>query len=250
MSTTAGSLNGKVAIVTGASRGLGKAVALRLAAQGASLVINYRSNADEAEAVVTAIRALGVRAVAVRGDVSVRADVRHLFDVAEQELGGPVHILVANAGIIMNKPFAAYTDEDYDALMNVNARGTFYLLQEAARRIADQGRIVTLSTSLTTFFNPGFAVYQAAKAAVEQFTRSLSKEVGARGVSVVCVAPGPCDTDMLAGSSDAVRQHMQHLSAFGRLGTSDDIASLVTHVVQPEAAWLSGQVIRCNGAAV
>ena len=184
-----GELDGKVAVVSGGARGIGRAVAERLATDGATVVLSYRQSAAEAKRVVAAIAAAGGRASAVRADLAAVADVRALF-AAVVDRSGRLDILVNNAGIAIYRPVAEATEEEFDASFAVNARGTFFALQEAARRIADGGRIVNISTGATASGVPNGALYCGSKAAVEQFTKSLARELGSRRVTVNTVSPG------------------------------------------------------------
>jgi 3-oxoacyl-[acyl-carrier protein] reductase len=237
-------LTRKVAIVTGSSRGIGRAVAERLARDGAQVIVNYAKSADAARDVVAGIERAGGKAVAVHADVSRGEDVRRLFDEAER-LGG-VDILVANAGALVNKPFAETSDEDYEQIFAVNARGTFFLLREAARRLRDGGRVVTISTAATVLSPPRVSAYVASKAAAEGFTRVLSKELGARGITVNVVSPGATETDMLEDTPE-IKAAAPKLSTLGRLGKPSDIADVVAFVVSDDARWITGQTLHASG---
>jgi 3-oxoacyl-[acyl-carrier protein] reductase len=237
-------LSGKVAIVTGSSRGIGRAIAERLAREGARVVINYTRGADAARDLASAIERAGGRATVVQADVGRREDVERLFDEAER-LGG-VDIVVANAGRVISGSIVDMRDEDFDEVFAVNARGTFFVLREAARRMRDGGRIVTISTAGTALAPAGASVYAASKSAAEELTRVLSKELGARGITANIVSPGMTETDML----EAVPQYKQvgvALSPFGRLGTPADIADVVAFVVSDDARWLTGENLHASG---
>ena len=177
------SLAGKVAIVTGASRGIGRAIALRLSQEGASVVVNYKRGAEQAKDVVSAIEAAGGKALAVQADVSKTAEIRDLFD-RTQETYSQIDILVNNAGVTFNKPVAEVTEAEFDNLFAINVKGTFFACQEAAKRMAEGGRIVNFSSSTTAIMMPAYGVYVATKGAVEQLTRSLAKELGDRQITV------------------------------------------------------------------
>ncbi len=242
------SLTGKVALVTGASRGIGRAVAERLARAGASIGVNFSQGREAAAEVVADIENRGGRAVALQADVGRPAEIRRLF---EQTLGafGQVDIVVATAGVMIHKPFTDTTEEDFDRIFDINAKGAFFVMQEAARHLADGGRIIAFSTTLTAMMVPGYAAYSGTKAAVEQFVRSLSREVGARKITVNAVAPGPVETDLLLHTETPQSlQFLAGLSAFGRLGQPADIAEVVAFLASDEARWVSGQVVRANGA--
>ncbi len=235
-----------VAIVTGGSRGIGRGIALRLAADGAAVAVAYATRATEAQGVVDAIRAAGGRAMAIAADVAREDDVRHLF-AATSTAFGPPSIVVANAGVLTSGTLAEATAADFDACFSVNTRGAFFTLAEAARRVRDGGRIVAISTNLTLQVFPGYGLYAASKAAVEQFVRVLAREVGGRGITVNAVAPGATDTDMM---SDATRQHAPSITPLGRVGQPADIADAVAFLASDQGRWVTGQVIGVNGGMV
>ena len=237
----------RTAIVTGASKGIGAAVAKRLAADGFRTIVNYASSAAEAEEVVAAVKAAGGRARAVAADVADPSAVRRLFDVAEAEFG-PVDVLVNNAAIFKLAPLAEVSDEDYQRQIAVNLTGTFNGLREGAKRVRDGGRIISLSTSVIGNYFPAYGVYAATKAAVEAMTHVLAKELGARGVTVNAVAPGPVATELfLTGRSEEFIQRMAKDIPLGRLGEPDDIARVVAFLASPESGWINGQVVKANG---
>ena len=237
----------RTAIVTGASKGIGAAIARRLAADGFHTVVNYASGAADAQAVVAAIEKVGGRAAAVGGDVSQASAVKALFDRAEAEFG-PVDVLVNNAGVLKTAPLAEVTDEDYQRQIAVNLTGTFNGLREGARRVRDGGRIVNVSTSIIGAYRPGYGVYAATKAAVEAMTHVLAKELGDRGVTVNAVAPGPVATELfLAGRPADLIRRMTSEIPLGRLGEPDDIARVVSFLAGPDGGWVNGQVVKANG---
>jgi 3-oxoacyl-[acyl-carrier protein] reductase len=236
-------LEGKVALVTGASRGIGRAIALRLARDGAAIAATYTANEHKAHETVRAIEQEGGTALALRADVSQVSDVRRLFDEVEQRLGA-LDIVVANAGVRLRRPLAETTDAEFEMVMAVNVRGTFLCLREAARRVRDGGRVITISTNLTTAPMAGQAVYAASKAAVEQLTAVLARELGTRGVTVNGVAPGPTETDMLP---DDARSIVPQLTALRRLGQPADIADVVAFLASDDARWITGQTILVTG---
>jgi 3-oxoacyl-[acyl-carrier protein] reductase len=236
-------LTGKVAIVTGASRGIGRAIAERLGRDGASVVVNYAGSKEKAQEVVAAIEAVGSKAIAVQADMSNPDDVRQLFETAEAHFG-KFQILVNNAGTFLMKPAVEITLEEFDKLIAVNVRGVFLALQEAARRIESGGRIVNLSSNVTIASMANSSVYAASKAAVEQFTRVLAKELGDRQITVNAIAPGATETDMLP---DMAREMAQKMTPLDRLGQPEDIADVVAFVVSEEARWITGQIIGVNG---
>ena len=237
----------RTAIVTGASKGIGAALAKRLAADGFQTVVNYCSSQSEAEEVVADIRSVGGCARAIAGDVSNGSAVGMLFDQAEAEFG-PVDVLVNNAGILKISPLAQVTDEDYQRLVAVNLTGSFNGMREGARRVRDGGRIINLSTSIIGNYLPGYGVYVATKAAIEALTHTFAKELGARGVTVNAVAPGPVATELfLVGRSKELIQRMTSEIPLGRLGEPDDIARVVSFLASPESGWINGQVLKANG---
>ncbi len=243
-------LKGKVAIITGASRGIGAAIARRFASEGAKVVINYASSAAEAEAVVAEIKKAAGEAIAVRGDVSKKQDCVALFDAAEKAFGN-ADILINNAGLILYKLLANITEEEYDRLFAVNVKGTFLACQLAATRLKNNGVIINFSSSTTALALPTYAAYVATKGAVEQLSHVFAKEVGSKGIRVNVVSPGPVMTDLFTtGKSEEDIRRMASLSAFNRIGEPADIANVVTWLVSDEAAWVSGQNIRANGALI
>jgi 3-oxoacyl-[acyl-carrier protein] reductase len=241
------SLAGKVAIVTGASRGIGREIALRLSQEGASVVVNYARGADQAKDVVSAIEAAGGKALAVQADVSKTAEIRDLFD-RTQETYSQVDILVNNAGVTLSKPVAEVTEAEFDNLFAINVKGTFFACQEAAKRMADGGRIVNFSSSTTAIMMPTYGVYVATKGAVEQLTRSLAKELGDRQITVNVISPGPTDTELFTVGKTAEQiQKFTQMTALGRLGKVEDIADVTAFLCSEQARWITGQNIRVNG---
>ena len=241
------SLKGRVAVVTGASRGIGRGIAERLAKDGATVVVNYTKSAGEAEKVVAGITSQGGAAIAVQADVSKLADIRRLFQETNTAYGR-LDILINNAGIFWAKPILETTEEDYDQMFAVNAKGQFFALQEAAKYMADGGRIVNISTGGTKLAFPGISVYGASKSALEFFTKVAAKELGARNITVNTVSPGYTETDML--SDPRFRTIGVQASPLGRLGAPADIAQVVAFVVSDEAAWITGDTIQAGGGVV
>ncbi len=239
-------LKGKVAIVTGASRGIGRGIAERLARDGASVVINYVKSEGEAKKVISGIEAEGGKAMAVQADVSKVADVRRLF----QETATHFHrldILVNNAGIFTYKLLADMTEEEYDHIFAINAKGQFFAIQEAAKLMAEGGRIVNISTGGTQLAFPGIAAYGGTKAALELFTKVAAKELGARKITVNTVSPGYTDTDMM---SDQFRTMGIEASPLKRIGTPKDIADVVAFLVSDEGGWITGDNLQVGGGVV
>ena len=241
------SLKGKVALVTGASRGIGRAIVERLAQDGASVVVNYANSAGEAEKVVAEIEAKGGSAVAIQADVRKVSNIRRLFKEAFDRYGR-LDIVVANAGIFVERPLAEVTEQEFDDIFNLNAKGAFFTLQEAARRISDGGRIVAISTGGTRLGFPGAAAYLGTKGALEQFTKTLAVELGPRGVTVNAVSPGFTETDML--SKDEFRRMGIQMSPLGRLGTGRDIADAVAFVASEQGGWITGGNLQAGGGVV
>jgi 3-oxoacyl-[acyl-carrier protein] reductase len=238
------SLKEKVAIVTGASRGIGRGIAERLATDGATVVVNYAKNANEADRVVSGINNGGGRAQAFQADVSNVSEVRRLFEETRKTFGR-LDILINNAGIFWVKPIVETTEEEYDRMFAVNAKGQFFALQEAAKHMAEGGRIVNISTGATKLFFPGSSIYGASKAALEFFTKVAAKELGARNITVNTVAPGYTETDML--SDPQFRTIGTQASPLGRLGTLADIAQVISFIVSDEAGWITGDTIQAGG---
>jgi 3-oxoacyl-[acyl-carrier protein] reductase len=240
----------KVAIVTGASRGIGAAVAERLGRDGFVVVINYAGDAKPAEALARKIETAGGRALTARADVSDPAAVRGMFDAAEAAFGG-VDVLVNNAGIMKLAKIADTDDALFDQHVAVNLKGTFNTLREAARRLRNGGRIVNFSTSVVGTKLETYGVYTATKAAIEVMTGILSKELRGRSITVNAVAPGPTGTDLFFnGKSPELVERFAKMVPLERLGTPDDIAATVAFLVGPDGGWINGQVLRANGGLV
>lgn len=237
----------QVAIVTGASRGIGAAIARRLAQDGFAVAINYAAGAAQADALVAELKAAGAAAIAVQADVSKADDVRRLFEITEQQLG-KVNVLVNNAGVLKTVPLADTSDALYDQTFDINVRGTFNTLREAAARLADGGRIVNVSSTTLALNMPGYAVYNATKAAVEAFTHVFAKELRGRNITVNAVAPGPIATSLfLDGKTEEQIQAFAKMPPLQRLGQPEDIACVVAFLASPDAGWVNGQILRANG---
>jgi 3-oxoacyl-[acyl-carrier protein] reductase len=240
----------KVALVTGASRGIGAAIARRLASDGFAVVVNYAGQASAAEALVQEIREGGGRAVALAADVSRSEDVKRLFDAAEQQFGG-VDVLVNNAGIMSLAPIAEMDDETFDALVSINLKGTFNTLREAGRRLRRGGRVINLSSSVIGLQLPTYAPYAATKAGVEALGVVFAKEMRGRQISVNAVAPGPTATRLfLDGKSEELIARMSQQAPLERLGQPDDIAGVVAFLAGPDGQWVNGQTLRVNGGVI
>ncbi|MBN8230360.1 SDR family oxidoreductase [Corallococcus macrosporus] len=241
----------KTALVTGASRGIGAAVAERLARDGFNVLVNYAGNHDAAQAVVRRIEAAGGRALGFQADVADVTAFPRMFDAAEATFGGGVDVLVNNAGIGKFIRFADFDDALFDQHVAVNIKGTFNGLREAARRLRDGGRVINFSTSVIGLRMENYGVYSATKAAVETMTAVLSKELRGRSITVNCVAPGPTATELFFhGKSEELVERMAKLNPLERLGTPEDIAASVAFLAGPEGGWINGQVLRANGGMV
>lgn len=241
---------GKVAIVTGASRGIGASIAERLAGDGFAVVVNYAQNARPAEELVRRIVESGGRASAFKADVSDPAAVAAMFEFAAKQFGG-VDVLVNNAGVLSQANIADTSDSDFDRLIAINLKGTFNTLREAAKRIRNDGRIINFSTSVVGSLMPSYAIYAATKAAVETMTSIMAKELRGRNITVNAIAPGPTATDMfLTGKSPELIQQMAKVPPLERLGTPEDIAGVVSFLAGRDAGWVNGQTLRANGGYV
>jgi 3-oxoacyl-[acyl-carrier protein] reductase len=252
VSNTTPSPSSRVAIVTGASRGIGAAIAQRLAAEGHAVVVNYAGNAAEAQRVVDAIVDRGGRAIAVQGDVAAAGTARRLFDAATEAFGG-VDVLVNNAGAMANElpQLADTSDATFDRLFGINVKGSFLAMREAARRLRHGGRIINFSTSVIGLGLPGYAVYAATKSAIETMTNILAKELRGRNITVNAVAPGPTATALfLDGKTPEQVERLAKMAPLERLGQPEDIAAMVGVLAGPQGGWVNGQTVRVNGGIV
>lgn len=243
-------LHGKVAIVTGSSRGIGAEIALTLANAGAKVAINYVENKLAADKVCAAIADAGGECQAIQADVSDPVDVRRLFDEAIEHFGR-IDLLINNAGILLFKEIADIQDDEFNHVVDVNFKSVFYTLREAATKLADHGRVVNISSTVTRMMLPKYGVYAATKAATEQLTRIFAREMGKRGITANTISPGPVNTELFrAGKTAEDIERMAAMAALGRIGEADDIAQIVLFLVSDEARWVTGQDIGANGGII
>lgn len=240
----------KSVIVTGASRGIGRAVAIRLAGDGFAVAVNYAGNATKAEEVVTEIKSHGGQAIAVQANVANAADVKHLFKETIDIFGG-INVVVNCAGIMPLSPIAEGDLELFDKVITTNLRGTFVVLGQAARTVSSGGRIIVFSSSVIAMAFPTYGPYIASKAGVEGLVRVLANELRGRNITVNAVAPGPVATELfLTGKSEAQIDQLRKLSPLERLGQPEDIANVVSFLAGPDGGWINGQILRANGGFV
>ncbi len=240
----------RTAIVTGSSRGIGAAVARRLAKDGFSVVVNYTGNAAEAESVVSDIKQGGGNALSIQADVSDPAAMRRMFDQAAAVSGG-VDVLVNNAGIMQLAKISDADDGFFDRHIAINLKGVFNGMREAAKRLRSGGRIISFSSSVVGLYQPTYGVYAATKGGVEAMTHVLANELRGRNITVNAVAPGPTATDLfLKGKPKEVIDHLAKLAPLERLGEPRDIAAVVAFLASPDGAWINGQILRANGGII
>lgn len=240
-------LAGKVALVTGSSRGIGREIACKLAQMGAAVAINYNQSESSAEEACKQIMAAGGKAIAIQADVTMMAELQHLFDQTLEKFG-KIDILVNNAGILITKKIEQVSEEEYDRLFANNVKSVFFACQQAAEKLSPGGRIINISTTVTKIMMPGYGLYAASKGAVDQLTRVLSRELGEKNITVNAISPGPVDTELFrAGKSEEQIAQMAGMSAFNRIGTPVDIAGAVALLVSDDASWITGQNIYVNG---
>ncbi|WP_225774677.1 SDR family oxidoreductase [Pseudomonas sp. Marseille-Q5115] len=242
--------NRKVAIITGASRGIGSEIAKRLSQEGFAVVVNYASSAPEADTLVATLQAQGGQALAVKANVASAQEVKRLFDEAEQHFGG-VDVLVNNAGIMALATLAETDDDSVNRQIDINFKGTFNTLREAAQRMRDGGRVVNFSSSVVAMLQPTYGVYAGTKAAVEAMTSVFAKELRGRNITVNAVAPGPTATDLfLNGKPQDVVDRLSKLAPLERLGQPQDIAATVAFLASVDGSWINGQTLRANGGII
>lgn len=240
----------KTAIITGAGSGLGAETARRFGAEGANIVLNYHGEdqKESVDATVAAVEASGAKIVATQGDVTDKAVIADLFDRADA-LGGGTDILVNNAVRMVLKPIAEISEDEFNALVEVNYKSVFFACGMAVARVRDNGRVLNLSSNSTALHLPGYALYDSTKAAVEQITRLLTLEVGARGVTVNVVSPGPTDTPEFRTRPKEIIDRLEAMSPMKRIGTMEEVVNVMLFLASDEAGWVTGQNIRVNGGA-
>lgn len=244
------SLTKKVAIVTGASRGIGQAIAETLAANGAKVVVNYLYNKQLAEEIVHHIEQNGGQARAIQTDVGNLADLEIMFRMTIEQFGR-IDILVNNAGMAVRKPIEQITEEEFDRSFATNVKGTYFACQLAARHLQAGGRIINFSTSVLGQMMPSYSLYAATKGAVEQMSRHLAREFGPKHITINTVAPGPVNTELFTADKSAEQiDAFKRMSAFGRLGEPEDIAKAVLFLTSDAAEWITGQTLRVNGGFI
>jgi 3-oxoacyl-[acyl-carrier protein] reductase len=242
--------HGKVALVTGSSRGIGAATARRLARDGYAVTVNYAGGHDLAAGVVRDIDAAGGRAISVQADVSDAGAVRRLFEATENAFGG-VDVVVSNAGIMLLAPFQDMTDADFNRMIDVNMKGGFHVLREAARRVRDGGRIIALSSSITQLRSPTYGPYAATKAAQELYANVLAKELAGRRISVNAIAPGVVNTSLFTdGKTPQQIQGFIDRTPHKRLGEPSDIADVIAALCSTDGLWINGQTVFANGGII
>ncbi|WP_266171311.1 SDR family oxidoreductase [Dyella subtropica] len=249
MTVVARPLAGKVALITGSARNMGRAFAVALGRLGADIAVHYHgaSAKDDAEETARLVKEHGAQAVVVHGDLAEPQVVRQMFDEALGALGR-VDIVINNAGLVIKKPFVDITEADFDRSFGINAKAAFFVMQEAARRISDNGRIINMGTTILGATIPFYSIYAGAKAALEDFTRSLAREIGHRGVTVNVVAPGPIDTAFYHGAEtpESVAR-ATGASVAGRLGRVEDVVPLIEFLASPQSQWVTAQTLFING---
>jgi len=242
-------LRGKIALVGGASRNLGRAFSEMLGAEGATVAVHYHSAKakGEAEETAKAVKAAGGNATVVQADLTQVKQVEQLFDQVTKQLGG-LDILINTAGRVLKKPFQDITEAEYDEMFAINAKSVFFCMREAAKRMRDNGRIISIGTSLLGATTGYYSAYAGSKAPLEDFTRALAKEIGARGITVNTVCPGPLNTSFFyPAETPESTEFFKTMSINGKLGEVKDIVPLVKFLVSPEANWVTAQTIFING---
>jgi 3-oxoacyl-[acyl-carrier protein] reductase len=243
-------LTGKIAVVTGASKGIGRAAAVTLGKNGASVAVHYNSSKEDAEIVKTEIEEGGGKAFIFQADVRESSQVKSLFDATEDHFKDKIDIVVVSAGVITTKPIGTFTDEDFDWIFQTNVYGAFYTLREAATRVRTGvgGRIIALSSTTTTKMLPGYSVYAASKAPIEQFCQHLAKELGPNQITINAISPGPTDTELFRkGKTEEFIKQLSSMTSLGRIGEPQEIADVILFLASDASRWITGQNIRVNG---
>ncbi|WOE76047.1 SDR family oxidoreductase [Alterisphingorhabdus coralli] len=250
--SAANDLKGKVALVTGSARNMGRAFAVALASRGADVVVHHNSDSSASDAEETAqlVQQQGSKALIVSGDLSQTPAVRAIF-VAAMDAFGRIDIVINNAGVVLKKPVADVSEEEFDTLFGINTKAPFFVMQEAAKVISDNGRIINIGTSLLGATTGLYGLYAGSKAPLEDFTRALAKEIGDRGITVNTVSPGPIDTPFFHGEEN---EHstalLKSMSPLGRLGEIEDIVPLIDFLASEESRWVTAQTLFINGGFV
>ncbi|TKC18875.1 SDR family oxidoreductase [Robertmurraya kyonggiensis] len=244
------SLQGKVAIITGSSRGIGRTIAQQLAQQGIKVVVNYATGKEKAQGVVESIIQKGGEATAIQADLSTVSGVESLFTETLAAFG-KIDILINNAGLMKTQSLSEITEEDFDKQFNLNVKGTFFACQQALKLMEPKGRIINFSTSVLGQMFPGYSVYAGTKGAVEQFTRQLAKEFAVKEITINTISPGPINTELFnVGKTEQQIEGMKKSIAFGRIGEPEDIANVIDFLVSEKSEWITGQTIRVNGGFI
>lgn len=240
----------RVAIVTGASRGIGKTIAKQIASLGIKVVVNYSSSEEKALEVIEEINKNGGEGIAIKADISKVSELEDLFKKTLESFGR-IDILINNAGIMRTKPLLEISEKDFDDHFSINVKGTYFACKEAVKHMAYNGRIINFSTSVLGQMFQGYSLYAATKGAVEQITRQLAKEFGAKKITINAVAPGPVNTELFTtGKTVEQIEGMKKMNAFGRLGETEDIAKVIEFLISDNSNWITGQTIRVNGGFV
>ncbi len=237
----------KVALITGGSRGIGRAISIRLSKMGMAVVINYARDKQSAEELVAEIKRKGGEALAIKADVSKIKQIGEIFDRVISRFGR-LDILINNAGIATYKRIEEFSEEEYDRIFDINVKGLFFCCKEAAKKMADGGSVINIGSTVTKVMLPNYGAYAATKGAVEQITKVLAKELGSRNIRVNTLSPGPVDTALFRhGKSEEQINHLAEMAALGRIGCVEDIADMVAVLVDEKSRWVTGQNILVNG---
>ncbi|KAF8946582.1 hypothetical protein BGZ47_000110 [Haplosporangium gracile] len=241
---------GKVAFVTGSAKNMGKAFALALARRGADIVIHHRKDPSEAHKAAQEIQSLGRRALIVQGELTSVSVIEQIFAQILSNFGH-IDIVINNAGVVLKKPMTEITEEEYDGVFAINAKVPFFIMRECAKHMADHGRVINIGTTLLAITTGGYSAYAGSKAPLEDFTRAMAKEVGARGITVNTIAPGPIDTPFFHGQETKESTAIfASLSVAGRLGDVKDVVPVVEFIASPDAQWITAQTLFVNGGVI